>query len=49
MIDSLDVLWLVERLEAEFGIRIRDEDVVPANFGSIAKIAAFITKARDGD
>ncbi len=42
VIDSLGLLRLVERIESEFGIRIADEDVVVANFGSIAAISDFV-------
>jgi acyl carrier protein len=41
LIDSLGVMRLVGRLESEFDIVIRDEDVVLANLGSIERIAAF--------
>jgi acyl carrier protein len=46
VIDSLGVLRLVGRLETEFGIQVRDEDVVAANFGSIAAISDFVGRAR---
>jgi acyl carrier protein len=46
VIDSLGVLRLVGRLESEFGIQVRDEDVVAANFGSITQISDFIGRAR---
>ena len=46
VIDSLGILRLVARLESEFGIQVRDEDVVAANFGSIAQIAGFVDRAR---
>jgi acyl carrier protein len=42
IIDSLGLLRLVERLESEFGIKVRDEDVVAANFGSIAQVARYV-------
>ena len=47
VIDSLGVLRLVGRLESEFGIQVRDEDVVAANFGSITQISDFIGRARN--
>jgi acyl carrier protein len=46
-VDSLGLLRLVTSIEAEFGIEIRDEDVVIANFGSIGRIAEFVQGARD--
>ncbi len=45
ILDSLGLLRLVTRLESEFGITIRDEDAVIANFGSIARIAAYVQGA----
>jgi acyl carrier protein len=45
IVDSLGLLRLVERLESEFAIRVRDEDVVAANFGSIAQIARYVETA----
>ena len=47
IVDSLGLLRLVTTIESEFGIEIRGEDVVVANFGSIARIAAFVQQVRD--
>ena len=47
IIDSLGILRLVARLESEFGIQVRDEDVVAANFGSIMQISDFVDRARN--
>jgi acyl carrier protein len=46
VIDSLGLLRLVSRLESEFGIRVADEEVVAANFGSIAQIADFVARTQ---
>ena len=46
VIDSLGILRLVARLESEFGIQVRDEDVVAANFGSIMQISGFVDRTR---
>jgi acyl carrier protein len=46
VVDSLGLLRLVGLLESEFGIRIADEDVVAANFGSIAQIADYVARAQ---
>ena len=46
VIDSMLLLRLVAWLESEYGITIGDADVVPSNFGSIAKIAALIDAKR---
>jgi acyl carrier protein len=42
VIDSMGLLRLVAWLESEFSIDIQDADVVPANFGTIAAIAALV-------
>jgi acyl carrier protein len=42
VIDSMLLLRLVAWLEAEYGIAIGDADVVPSNFGSIARISQMI-------
>jgi acyl carrier protein len=45
----MGLLRLVAFLEEEFGVTIDDTEVVPANFGSIAGIAALLrTKQGDG-
>jgi acyl carrier protein len=42
LIDSTGVLELVSHVEAAYHVEIRDADIVPANFDSIGRIAAFI-------
>lgn len=42
VVDSMTLLRMVAWLEAEFGIVIGDADVVPSNFGSIARIARLV-------
>ena len=44
VVDSLGLLHLVARLEAVFGIRVRDEEVVPATFGTIGDLASFVAR-----
>jgi len=46
IIDSLGIMHLVGFLEANFGIRIRDEDLLPENFSSVAAIASFVARSR---
>jgi acyl carrier protein len=43
---SLAVLGLVLVIESEFGIEVADTDLEPANFATIARIAAFIDAHR---
>ena len=46
VIDSTGVLELVAFVEAEYGLAVADEDIVPANFDSIAALAAYVTRRR---
>jgi acyl carrier protein len=47
LVDSTGILELVSHVEATYRIEIKDADIVPANFDSIGRIAAFVT-ARNG-
>ncbi len=42
VIDSMGMLQLVAYIEREFGITVRDEDMVPENLDSIDRLVAFI-------
>lgn len=44
VIDSIGVLSLVTWIEQEFDIVVADEDVVPENLDSIARIVAFVDR-----
>ena len=46
VIDSLAVTQLVEFLEERYSIRITDEELVPDNFRSLARMAAFVERKR---
>jgi acyl carrier protein len=46
IIDSLGILDLVAFLEKEFGIKISDQELVPQNFDSLAKVSAFAERKR---
>jgi acyl carrier protein len=46
ILDSLGVLELVAALEEEFGITIGDDDLVPDNFQSVDRLAAFVVARR---
>lgn len=46
VIDSMGVFELVAHLEDECGVKIEDDEVVPANFNSIDDIAAFVNRKR---
>jgi len=43
-IDSIGILELADSLEKEFGIQVDDDELIPANLGSISDIAAFVEK-----
>ncbi len=42
LVDSTGVLELVAHVETAYGVTVKDADIVPANFDSIGRIAAFV-------
>jgi acyl carrier protein len=42
VLDSMGLLRLVAWLEPTFAITIPDEDIVPANFGTLSRISALV-------
>jgi acyl carrier protein len=42
VLDSLAITELVSFLEAKFGIRVSDDDLIPENFKTIDDIVAFV-------
>ena len=48
IVDSLGVLDLVSFIEEEFHITVADDDLVPDNFQSIARIASFVSERTKG-
>jgi len=44
IIDSAGVVELVVFLERRYGINVEDEDLVPENLDSIARLAAFVSR-----
>jgi acyl carrier protein len=44
IVNSMNVLELVTFVESRFGIAIDDSDIVPANFDSVAKLAAYVQR-----
>lgn len=44
VVDSLGIMQLVAFVEAEFGLRVPDTDLVPENFDSIGRIAAYVQR-----
>jgi acyl carrier protein len=45
-LDSLAIVELVAFLEARFGIRVSDDDLVPENFKTIDEIVAFVERMK---
>ena len=43
---SLDMVSLVLSVEAEFGVKIPDPEITPANFRSIASIEMLVARLR---
>jgi acyl carrier protein len=46
LVDSTGVLELVAYVENHFDVVVNDADIVPANFDSIGRMAAFIDARR---
>jgi acyl carrier protein len=44
IIDSTGVLELATHLETQYGIKVKDEELVPENLDSINAIAAYLQK-----
>lgn len=44
ILDSTGVLELVTFVEAKFGVKVHDEELVPENFDSLAALAAFVER-----
>lgn len=44
VLDSFDLVTLVSELDRTYGISIDGMDIVPENFGSVAKIEALLAR-----
>ena len=44
VIDSTGVLELVAHLEATYGVKVKDEELIPDNLDSIKSVSAFLGK-----
>jgi acyl carrier protein len=42
LLDSMGLLFLIEFLKEEFGVEVKDEELVVENFESIQNIVAFV-------
>ena len=48
VLDSLGILEVVTFIEREFEITVSDEELLPENFNSISKLAAFVQNRLNG-
>lgn len=46
ILDSTGVLELVTFVEDRFGISVHDDELVPANFDSLAALSAYVERKR---
>jgi acyl carrier protein len=46
VIDSLGVMQLVTFIESQLGSKVPDKDLIPDNFDSISRIAAYVGRKR---
>ena len=46
IIDSMNVMELIAFVEESFGIQINDDEIMPDNFDSVSRIAAFVERKR---
>jgi acyl carrier protein len=44
VVDSTGILEVVSHIEAQFGIRVLDEEMLPENLDSIGKITRFVER-----
>lgn len=44
IIDSTGVLEIVLYLEEQFGVKVKDSDMLPANFDSVDNIVGFVAR-----
>ena len=48
VIDSMGVLELVAHLESTYGVKVKDEELLPENLDSINSVAAYLTRKLAG-
>lgn len=44
IVDSTGILELISHLEETYGIKVAEDEMVPANFESIDNVTAFLTR-----
>jgi acyl carrier protein len=48
IVDSTGVLQLVAFLESTYGIQVRDDELVPDNLDSVARISSYLDRKLSG-
>jgi acyl carrier protein len=48
IVDSMGIMELVMFVDEGFGITVEDEEVIPDNFDSVSKLAAYIRRKSSG-
>lgn len=48
LVDSTGILEIVTFLESKFGVQTADDELAAENFGSVATIASFVVKKKNG-
>jgi acyl carrier protein len=48
VLDSIELMQLVEFLERSYGIRVEDTDILPDNLGSFDSIEGFVARKTAG-
>ncbi|MBX3206843.1 MAG: acyl carrier protein [Labilithrix sp.] len=48
LVDSTGILEIVSFLESTFGVQTADEELAAENFGSVATIAKFVLRKKNG-
>ncbi len=46
IIDSTGILEVITFIEEDFGIKVKDEEMIPENLDSINNLAAFIQRKK---
>ncbi len=46
LMDSLELLALIEHIESAFGVKLADADLVPANFETPELVAALVVRLK---
>jgi acyl carrier protein len=44
IVDSMNVMELIMFVEENFNLEVADEDIIPDNFDSVSKIAAYVLR-----